>query len=55
MQELRIKSRRRKKVQNNAILQRLQQKGNVNPFSGGNVILQEIMYNDTLIDGVTLH
>jgi hypothetical protein len=25
----------------------LQQKGNVNPFSGGNVILQEIMYNDT--------
>ena len=34
-------------TQNNAILQRLQQKGNVNPFSGGNVILQEIMYNDT--------
>ena len=33
-------------TQNNAILQRLQQKGNVNPFSGGNVILQEIMYND---------
>ncbi len=32
--------------QNNAILQRLQQKGNVNPFSGGNVILQEIMYQD---------
>ena len=34
-------------TQNNAILQRLQQKGNINPFSGGNVILQEIMYNDT--------
>jgi hypothetical protein len=34
-------------TQNNAILQRLQQKGNVNPFSGGSVILQEIMYNDT--------
>ena len=33
-------------TQNNAILQRLQQKGNVNPFSGGNVILQEIMYQD---------
>ena len=33
-------------TQNNAILQRLQAKGNVQPFSGGNVILQEIMYND---------
>ena len=33
-------------TQNNAILQRLQQKGNVRPFSGGNVILEEIMYND---------
>ena len=31
---------------NNAILQRLNQKGNVRPFSGGNVILEEIMYND---------
>jgi hypothetical protein len=31
---------------NNAILQRLKQKGNVKPFSGGNVILEEIMYND---------
>ena len=31
---------------NNAILQRLKQKGNVRPFSGGNVILEEIMYND---------
>jgi len=34
-------------TQNNAILQRLQQKGNVRPFSGGNVILEEIMYDDT--------
>ena len=34
-------------TQNNAILQRLNQKGNVKPFSGGNVILQEIMYDDS--------
>ena len=34
-------------TQNNAILQRLNQKGNVRPFSGGNVILEEIMYDDT--------
>jgi len=34
-------------TQNNAILQRLNQKGNVMPFSGGNVILQEIMYEDS--------
>jgi len=33
-------------TQNNALLQRLDQKGNIKPFSGGNVILQEIMYND---------
>jgi hypothetical protein len=32
---------------NNALLRRLKQKGNVRPFSGGNVILEEIMYNDT--------
>jgi hypothetical protein len=31
---------------NNALLKRLQSKGNVRPFSGGNVILEEIMYND---------
>ena len=31
---------------NNAILQQLDKKGNVRPFSGGNVILEEIMYND---------
>lgn len=32
---------------NNALLRRLKQKGNVKPFSGGNVILQEIAYNDS--------
>lgn len=32
---------------NNALLRRLKAKGNVRPFSGGNVILEEIMYNDT--------
>jgi hypothetical protein len=32
---------------NNALLKRLKQRGNVRPVSGGNVILEEIMYNDT--------
>lgn len=32
---------------NNPILARLQKKGNVRPFSGGNVILEEIMYTDS--------
>ncbi len=32
---------------NNALLRRLQERGNVKSFSGGNVILEEIMYNDT--------
>ncbi len=32
---------------NNALLRKLQERGNVRPFSGGNVILEEIMYNDT--------
>ena len=31
---------------NNAVLDRLKKRGNVRPFSGGNVILEEIMYND---------
>ena len=31
---------------NNALLYKLRRKGNVRPFSGGNVILEEIMYND---------
>lgn len=32
---------------NNALLRRLKTKGNVKTVTGGNVILQEIMYNDT--------
>ena len=32
---------------NNALLRRLKERGNIKPFSGGNVILQEIMYNDS--------
>ena len=34
-------------TENNPILQRLKQRGNVRPFPGGNVILEEIMYNDS--------
>jgi hypothetical protein len=37
-------------TENNAILQRLNSKGNVRPFSGGNVILEELMYNDENTD-----
>ncbi len=32
---------------NNALLRRVKAKGNVKPFSGGNVILQEIAYTDS--------
>lgn len=46
-----IQSRNRKLADNltynNAALNRLRQKGNVRNWSGGNVILEEIMYNDT--------
>lgn len=31
---------------NNALLRTLKKRGNVRPFSGGNVILEELMYND---------
>ncbi len=31
---------------NNALLRALKKRGNVRPFSGGNVIMEEIMYND---------
>ncbi len=31
---------------NNALLLKMRERGNVKPFSGGNVILQELMYND---------
>jgi hypothetical protein len=39
-------------TQNNPLLLRLKQKGNIRPFSGGNVILEEIMYNDTTTSNV---
>ena len=32
---------------NNALLMKMRERGNVKPFSGGNVIMEEIMYNDT--------
>jgi len=32
---------------NNALLRKLKARGNVRPFSGGNVILEEIMYSDS--------
>ena len=32
---------------NNALLMKMRERGNVKPFSGGNVIMQELMYNDT--------
>ena len=35
---------------NNALLKALEQKGNIKTFSGGNVILEEIMYNDPATD-----
>jgi hypothetical protein len=34
-------------LNNNPLLARLKAKGNVRPFSGGNVIIEEIMYTDT--------
>lgn len=37
---------------NNALLRRLKSKGNVRPISGGNVILEEIMYNDSSMANV---
>lgn len=33
-------------TRNNALLLKMKERGNVKPFSGGNVILEEIMYND---------
>lgn len=37
---------------NNALVQRLDERGNVKTFSGGNVILQEIAYNDSTMANV---
>lgn len=39
-------------TENNALLRRLKSKGNVRTFSGGNVILEEIMYADSSTDNV---
>src|SRR3990167_10992428 len=36
----------RKTRNNNALLRKLKAKGNVRPFGGGNVILEEIMYSE---------
>ena len=33
-------------TRNNALLMKMRERGNVKPFSGGNVIQEEIMYND---------
>lgn len=33
-------------TRNNALLMKMRERGNVKPFSGGNVILEEIMFND---------
>ena len=33
-------------TRNNALLMKMRERGNVKPFSGGNVTLEEIMYND---------
>jgi hypothetical protein len=39
-------------LNNNPLLMRLKGKGNVRPFSGGNVILEEIAYNDASTSNV---
>lgn len=39
--------KRNTRTNNNALLRRLKERGNVKTFSGGNVILQEIMYTDS--------
>lgn len=37
---------------NNPLLERLKKKGNVRPFSGGNVILEELMYVDSTTNNI---
>lgn len=37
---------------NNALLRRLKSKGNIKTFTGGNVIMEELMYNDPLTANV---
>ena len=41
-------------TKNNALLMRLKQKGNVKPFGGGNVILQELSFQANGNAGCTL-
>ena len=41
-------------TKNNALLMKMKERGNVKPFSGGNVILEEIMYNDAATQNVTV-
>lgn len=38
---------------NNALLLKMKERGNVKPFSGGNVILQELMYNDAATENAS--
>lgn len=40
---------------NNAVLRRLKSKNNVRPFSGGNLIMQEISYTDLATQNVNLY
>ena len=37
---------------NNPLLERLKRKGNVRPFSGGNIILEELMYVDSTTNNI---
>lgn len=39
-------------LNNIPVLYKLKQKGNVRPFSGGNVILEEIAYSDSTMTNV---
>ena len=44
--ESRTKSAQDNLTNNNALLMRLRERGNIKPISGGSTILQEIYYND---------
>ena len=39
-------------LNNNPLLERLKKKGNVRPFSGGNIILEELMYVDSTTNNI---
>src|SRR3990167_4604134 len=49
----RIKSLCAKTRNNNALLKRLKKRGNVRTASGGNVIIEEIMYGDSSTDNAS--